>query len=184
MIHFSKYTGCGNDFILIDHRNPIFPLATYESKALIERLCDRQKGIGGDGIIFLEEGLEFKMRIFNRDGSEAEMCGNGLRCFAAFILELGFIKKSYTVQVQNQSLRVDFVGDKVKAEMENPKEIELDQTIEIDGKVLNCHIINTGVPHLIIFTSCLDIAVDELGSKLRHHPRFFPKGVNANFVMK
>lgn len=181
MISFSKYTGCGNDFILIDQRVAAFPLT---SKTLIERLCDRQKGIGADGIILLENGSDFKMRIFNRDGSEAEMCGNGLRCFAAFILELGYEKKPYTIQVQEESLKVEFIGNEIKAEMGEPKELTLDQALEMEDTSLICHTVNTGVPHAIIFVDSLDIPVNDLGSKIRHHPRFFPKGVNANFVQK
>ena len=77
-IEFSKYTGCGNDFILIDNRNGYFPI----QKDLISNLCHRTRGIGADGIIFLENSLHanFRMKIFNADGSEAEMCGNGIRC--------------------------------------------------------------------------------------------------------
>lgn len=181
MISFSKYSGCGNDFILIDHRVPSFP---FDSKALIERLCDRHRGIGADGVIFLEEGSDFKMRIFNRDGSEAEMCGNGLRCFAAFILELGFKKKPYTVQVLEKSLKVEFCGSNVKTEMGDPKDLMLDQSLEVAGKSFTCHTINTGVPHAIVFVDSLDVPIHELGSSLRHHPRFFPHGVNVNFVQR
>ena len=97
-IEFAKYEGLGNDFILIDDRDKSAPSLTPEQS---ERLCNRNFGIGGDGVIFalkpdaiegspeVEGGYDFTMRIYNSDGSEPEMCGNGIRCFAAFLRDLG-----------------------------------------------------------------------------------------------
>src|SRR5262245_48052230 len=96
-VPFSKYSGSGNDFILVDNRQKHFPL---QNKELIVRLCQRKISLGADGIILLEnsEQADFKMRIFNADASEAEMCGNGARCLYKFILELGFERKTYTIE--------------------------------------------------------------------------------------
>jgi len=97
-ISFSKYSGCGNDFILVDNRNGEFPI---EDESLIQDLCRRSLGIGADGLILLEnsQNADYRMRIFNADGREAEMCGNGLRCFGMFIKELGISGNKFTVEV-------------------------------------------------------------------------------------
>lgn len=177
MISFSKYSGCGNDFIMIDQA-PSF------SKDLIQRLCHRQKGIGADGVIFLEKGKDFKMHIFNADGSEAEMCGNGLRCLAAFIVERGFKQQPYQVQIQNRALKIDFTETGIKGEMGDPIDLQLDQAVEIDGQRFACHTLDTGVPHAVILVDSLAIPVNEWGSKIRHHPQFAPRGVNVNFIKR
>ena len=105
-IEFAKYEGLGNDFILVDDRDKSAPSLTPEQS---ERLCDRNFGIGGDGVIFalkpdaiegspeVEGGYDFTMRIYNSDGSEPEMCGNGIRCFAAFLRDLGADGESTSV---------------------------------------------------------------------------------------
>lgn len=90
LVDFSKYEGLGNDFILIDDRNKESPSLTPEES---EKLCNRNFGIGGDGVIFAlappSDDYDFSMRIYNSDGSEPEMCGNGIRCFAQFLKDLG-----------------------------------------------------------------------------------------------
>ncbi|MBM3184628.1 MAG: diaminopimelate epimerase, partial [Chlamydiae bacterium] len=93
-ISFSKYSGAGNDFILIDNRDSSFPI---ENRFLIKRLCNRKFGIGADGLILLCPTLH--MRIFNQDGSEAQGCGNGLRCLTAFLQELGIYQNEYQIQI-------------------------------------------------------------------------------------
>lgn len=105
-IEFAKYEGLGNDFILVDDRDKSAPSLTPEQS---ERLCDRNFGVGGDGVIFalkpdaiegspeVEGGYDFTMRIYNSDGSEPEMCGNGIRCFAAFLRDLGADGESTSV---------------------------------------------------------------------------------------
>lgn len=97
LVEFSKYEGLGNDFILIDDRDKEAPSLTPEQS---EKLCDRNFGIGGDGVIFAlkppSEDYDFAMRIYNSDGSEPEMCGNGIRCFAQFLRDLGADGKTDT----------------------------------------------------------------------------------------
>src|SRR5579862_4002403 len=80
MLSFTKMNGAGNDFVLLDNRDGAIRL----TPPVIERLCDRHRGIGADGVLLLEKGAPFRMRYYNRDGGEAEMCGNGARCFARF----------------------------------------------------------------------------------------------------
>src|ERR1700722_16374050 len=102
---FSKYSGCGNDFVLVDNRNSIFPL---KNPSAIPSMCHRQKGIGADGVILLEKSskADFKMRIFNANGSEAEMCGNGIRCLFKFIEQLTSRKDKCQIETQSVIIQV------------------------------------------------------------------------------
>lgn len=180
-IFFSKYSGCGNDFILIDNRDNTF------IPEIVKKLCNRNLGIGADGVILLENALsaDFRMRIFNSDGSEAEMCGNGLRCFGKFILELGFQKKPYAIQLKNQVLTVDFIGESVSTTLKLESEIKENLLLNTDENQWECFFLNTGVPHAVVFVENLDeLKVKDLGKNIRHHPIFSPKGTNANFVKK
>lgn len=183
-IPFSKYSGCGNDFILINNRGGSLRL----NKKTIENLCDRNRGIGADGIIFLENGSEtsdFGMKIFNRDGSEAEMCGNGLRCLGQFIYELGFDKKTYRIKTKERILTIDFANGLIKAEMGDAIDLNMNLELEIDKTPLNCCFLNTGVPHTVVFVDNIaSTPVNTFGSQIRHHEHFSPAGTNANFVQK
>lgn len=183
-IPFSKYSGCGNDFILINNRGGSLRL----NAKTIENLCDRNRGIGADGIIFLENGQkdsDFGMRIFNRDGSEAEMCGNGLRCLGQFIYELGFEKKPYRIKTKERTLKIDFRDGLINAEMGDAVDLNMDLQLEIEKNLLNCCFLNTGVPHAVVFVDDIkQIPVNVLGGQIRHHEQFSPTGTNANFVQK
>lgn len=175
---FSKYSGCGNDFILFDNRSDNFPPITT---SLIISLCHRQNGIGADGVIFLETSLkcDFKMRIFNSDGSEAEMCGNGIRCLARFIEDCGVMGNQFTIETMLRKLSVYLEDDDVSVEMGQPKEMLWNLSLDS----YSVHHLDTGVPHAVIF--CDDsskIDVETEGSKIRNHPQFAPRGANANFA--
>jgi diaminopimelate epimerase len=179
---YTKYSGCGNDFIFVDHRRPFFPL---ENRNLIETLCDRKKGIGADGIVFLETTphADGKMRIFNRDGSEAEMCGNALRCMLPFMTEKGYSQPSLSIEVNHQLYTLEPHQGRVKSSMAPPSDMKLDLTIEGEGGPWEVHYINTGVPHLIVFCEEVEKApLTTVGPYLRRHPAFAPAGVNVNFV--
>lgn len=175
---FPKYSGCGNDFILVDNRLKKFSSITPE---IISHLCNRQRGIGADGLIFLENSKKanFKMRIFNSDGSEAEMCGNGIRCLARFIKDLGVEGSQFTIETMLNVLSVSVEQSYVSVEMGSPTDIRWN--IAIDS--FTAHHLDTGVPHAVIFcenSSLIDI--QNLGPYIRHHSIFFPRGANANFA--
>lgn len=172
-ISFCKYQGAGNDFILIDNRTPIFK-ATPES---IKKLCHRRFGIGADGIICLEKSAQadFRMRIYNSDGSEAEMCGNGVRCLASFLERLGLLsKKTFSLETMQRHLQVSLQGEIIEVEMGPPTDVQ---------KHSDLVVLNTGVPHAVIFSENIqNIDVKRQGPAIRYHSRFAPKGVNVNFV--
>jgi len=178
MIEFSKYNGCGNDFILIDAQSQKFPV---EESRLIARLCKRCTGIGADGLILLEPSskADFKMRIFNADGTEAEMCGNGVRCLVQFIHDLGHSGNKFAIETFERVLSGSWSADGISVEMGSPTDVEW--TIDLEGESLSY--LNTGVPHAVLFVEDLkQIDILSLGKKIRTHPRFAPKGTNVTFA--
>jgi diaminopimelate epimerase len=179
---FSKYAGCGNDFILVDNRTLFFPT---ENRQIIRRLCERSFGVGADGLILIEQSTsaDFKMRIFNCDGSEAEMCGNGIRCLFKFILELGYPSQAYTIEVMGKQLHLAPDQENVSVEMAQPSNMAWHIDLAVDGKILQVHHLDTGVPHAVYFLADIEkIDVNGIGAKIRYHPTFLPKGANANFA--
>jgi len=172
-IHFYKYQGTGNDFIMIDNRTLSFP---KNDGLLINKLCDRRFGIGADGLILLEpsEENDFTMAYFNADGNEGSMCGNGGRCILAFAKKMGIIKDKATFEAVD-GLHFGFIeNDTVSLQMIDIEKVEVFE---------NHSFLNTGSPHHINF--CDDIAninVKELGSKIRYGSPYFKEGTNVNFV--
>jgi diaminopimelate epimerase len=178
---FSKYSGCGNDFILIDNRDHII---TRNHNHIALELCHRQNGIGADGLILLENSssCDFKMRIFNSDGSEAEMCGNGIRCLAKFIQKLGIPGSTFSIETMLRNLNVysGLNDEEVCVDMGNPTDIRWNLPIHS----FMMHHLDTGVPHAVTFVSDLEsINVNEIGPTIRHHTDFQPRGANANFAV-
>lgn len=181
-LHFSKYAGCGNDFILFDNRNQTFP---SENRALISRLCHRHKGIGADGVILLENSqkADFRMRIFNSDGGEAEMCGNGIRCLLMFIHELGGKGSSYKIETFHRILPISFNKGNIQVEMSDPTDVRWDLKMAIDNQNFLMHHLDTGVPHAITFVDDINsFDIQTIGPKVRFHPEFAPKGANFNIA--
>jgi len=182
-IPFMKMSGSGNDFILIDHREPI--LDEEEMKEFARKVCQRKVSVGADGLILIErsEKADFKWRFFNSDGSEPEMCGNGGRCAARFAWLKGITGPSLTFETIAGILSAQVDGKRVKLEMTKPFGLKLDETILIEGKKQTLSCINTGVPHSVIFLEDLEsVDVVRLGRAIRYHPHFAPAGTNANFV--
>jgi len=180
---FYKYSASGNDFIIIDNRDKIIKERDITRYAV--KLCDRKNSIGGDGLLLLERSrkADFKMRIINSDGSEAEMCGNGARCIAHFAA----LKKIATESMRFETLAgiIDAIvkGTRVKVKLTQPHSLERNIKIKYRQKRLILHYINTGVPHTVIFVKNLDrVNVKEIGRYIRFHKRFAPAGTNVNFV--
>lgn len=175
-LSFVKYQGAGNDFVLIDDRSRSFP---SHNQPFIQKLCCRRFGIGADGLLLLSDDFtsDFRMRIFNSDGVEAESCGNGLRCFAQFICDLGFPKKNYRIALENRIVEVWFEKDLVAVDMGPIQNLQMHLSTEI-GAV---HFVNTGVPHVVHFVPNIhDIDLLKIGFFLRNHSKFQPKGTNVN----
>ncbi len=168
LFSFVKYQGSGNDFIVIDDRLSQFPI---ENTPLIQNLCHRSWGIGADGLILAQKSASAhaKMRIFNSDGHEASMCGNGLRCLALFLGMNEMLIESaaglHKCSKKKEGITTSFGIPKLihsYAEMQ---------------------IWNTGVPHAVLFVEDLSsIDISSHGRKIRYDERFAPEGVNATFV--
>lgn len=182
-LHFHKMNGAGNDFVVVDNRS----LDTNLTGVQIARLCDRQRGVGADGLLAVEpaeQGADYKFRYYNADGGEAEMCGNGARCFGKYTAQLSSpTKKLVTFETIAGTLSAEQLGDHIRIAMSDPTDLLLDAPIIIEGLDTPIHLLNTGVPHVVVFVDDLEnLDVLKLGAALRYHEYFAPAGTNVNFV--
>lgn len=191
LISFFKYSATGNDFILIDNRNRQF---TGTEAALFERLCARKTGIGADGILLIETStprFSFRMRYFNRDGRESEMCGNGARAAAYHAANHEIAGASMTFEVSGGAYQADVTAAFVRLVMPRPTGLRLDLSVwetafpALADRCQDGGFVNTGVPHYVLFASKLgNIPVNQWGSALRRHVAFAPAGTNVNFATR
>lgn len=183
MVKFWKMNGAGNDFVVLDNRD----MALTLSKEQIAGMCHRQRGIGADGLLMVEpsrDGADYRMRYYNADGGEAEMCGNGARCFARFVnfLEGGALEKTSFETIAGV-IEGQFSGERVRIQLSPPFDLNLQQSLELDGLLHAVHSVNTGVPHAVLFVDDLSTAeVKRIGAATRYHSHFAPAGTNVNFV--
>jgi diaminopimelate epimerase len=199
-IAFSKYQGLGNDFILIDNRHQDTPIIDAD-EAII--WCDRHFGIGADGVIFVlpaQKDTDYTMRIFNSDGSEPEMCGNGIRCMAKYIAELEGktdVAVTYKIHTLAGTITPEILDEgQVRVDMGEPRllgaEIPttlgkvdnkvINQSMEVDGKPWTVTCVSMGNPHCMTFVEDANsIPLETIGPKFESHP-VFPKKTNTEFV--
>jgi len=179
-LSFTKMSGAGNDFIICEHQ------ARMNYVALARKICDRSNGIGADGLIILcpSRKTDYRMRIINADGSEAEMCGNGARCLAAYIARVKKLsKKQFGMETLAGIILAEAGGDVATIRLSEPKDYRSNIKLSIHNRSLELQFIDTGVPHVTIFVSGLEeINVDHIGRAIRFHKTFAPKGTNVNFV--
>lgn len=186
LLHFYKMNGAGNDFIVIDNRD----LSISLDAETIEALCDRHCGIGADGLLAVEpaeNGADFRFRYYNADGGEAEMCGNGARCFGRFTAHLlPELPQRVTFETIAGTLAAEMIGENVRIAMSVPKDLKLDTGVKISGLDAPIHFVNTGVPHAVAFVqggeSFEELDVFSHGRVIRNHEAFSPAGTNANFA--
>ncbi|MFA5142686.1 MAG: diaminopimelate epimerase [Candidatus Omnitrophota bacterium] len=182
-IKFTKAVATGNDFIIIDNRTG--RLTEKNLAAFTRKACDRKRGIGADGVLFIERSrrADFRMRIFNSDGSEAGMCGNGSRCAALFAATRKIAKSKMTIETLAGLLNAEARRDVIKVRLTDPKDIRWNFCLMINKCPYKVSFADTGVPHVIHFTDDLEaIDVRNIGSHIRHHGEFSPEGTNADFV--
>jgi diaminopimelate epimerase len=183
MLEFTKMNGAGNDFVLIDNRQRNVRLTSRQ----VARLCDRHRGIGADGLLLLvpcaSGRAEWAWEFYNSDGSTAEMCGNGARCFARFVQKVAGASGQTTFETGAGVIQATFEGDRVTVNLTPPKDLRLEQAVAVSTGTLIVHSLNTGVPHAVIFVPDADQAmVQPVGAEVRYHGQFAPKGTNVNFV--
>ncbi|MEM7772610.1 MAG: diaminopimelate epimerase [Cyanobacteria bacterium P01_A01_bin.37] len=199
-VEFVKYHGLGNDFILVDNRLSDEPRLTPDDAV---KWCDRHFGIGADGVIFVlpgQEGTDYTMRIFNSDGSEPEMCGNGIRCLARFIGKLEGSENSpkrYRIHtlagVMAPELKTDgqvtvdmglpqLLATEIPTTLAAADQKVIDVPLDVDNKTWNVTCVSMGNPHCITFVDDASaISLATLGPKFEHHS-VFPKRTNTEFI--
>jgi diaminopimelate epimerase len=196
-LDFTKLHGTANDFVYLDARRGL----PADPAALAPRLCDRHRGIGADGLILLlpSEAADCRMRIVNSDGTTAEMCGNGIRGFAKFVLDRGLVRAN-PLRVETdagvKTLRAELAQGRVRrvaVDMGTPewsgRKIPLDadgevvdRPLEVAGRAWRVTCVSMGNPHCVVFVDDpASLALAEIGPRFEHHP-FFPKRVNTEFV--
>ncbi|MEC4813122.1 MAG: diaminopimelate epimerase [Scytonema sp. PMC 1069.18] len=199
-IEFTKYHGLGNDFILVDNRSSSKPMVTPEQAI---EWCDRHFGIGADGVIFAlpgQDGTDYTMRIFNSDGSEPEMCGNGIRCLAAFLADLEGTQRTsdkYTIHTLGGVMTPQLMSDgQVRVDMGLPRllageipttiapddEKVINQPIQVAGKSWDITCVSMGNPHCITFVEDVAaIPLEIIGPQFENNP-VFPRRTNTEFI--
>ena len=191
-LEFTKMHGLGNDMIVIDSLQTGFIASPDQARFL----CDRRWGIGADQILILlpSKIADFKMRIFNSDGSEVEMCGNGIRCLARFIRERGLsAKKALAIETLAGIIRPEIAGGMVRVDMGEPifdaakvpvrGQGKIQNTVlMVDGDPFEISAVSMGNPHCVIVSDNVDdVPLSEIGPKIEHHP-WFPQRANVEFV--
>lgn len=201
-IEFTKYHGLGNDFILVDNRAAVEPLLTPEQAV---KMCDRHFGIGADGVIFAlpgQAGTDYTMRIFNSDGSEPEMCGNGIRCLGRFLADLetadaGASRAQYQIHTlagimtpkleENGQVTVDMgeprlLAGEIPTTLVAADQKVVNQPLEVAGKTWDVTCVSMGNPHCITFVEDVAaIALEQLGPQFENHA-VFPQRINTEFI--
>ncbi|HMO51861.1 MAG TPA: diaminopimelate epimerase [Kiritimatiellia bacterium] len=181
-IPFWKMHGAKNDFILVDDREVTFPA---EDAAWLAAIMSRRTGIGSEGVLLIQPSTQadFRMRFFNPDGGEVDMCGNGARCIARLAHEIGAAPASMRMETPAGIVRAEARGDSVQLIMTEPHGWRMHQSLDLFGHAFTYHFVNTGVPHVVIEVSDLPgTDVQRLGAGIRYHEAFAPKGTNANFI--
>ncbi|OIO38447.1 MAG: diaminopimelate epimerase [Candidatus Omnitrophica bacterium CG1_02_49_10] len=181
---FTKMAASGNDFIVVDDIDGKLDYDKAGISKAAKRLCPRRFGVGADGMLYLEgsKNADFRMRVFNPDGSEAEMCGNGLRC-AALYASAKDKKIKLSVETLAGILDVSVSDGKIKAGIPDPKDMNLDIDMDVAGERSKVYYVNTGVPHAVCFTPDINgVDVKNTGGALRRDEKFKPAGANVDFV--
>lgn len=195
---FSKMHGIGNDYIYVN----CFKETVNEPEKVSVIVSDRHKGIGSDGLVLImpSEKADFRMRIFNADGSEAMMCGNATRCIGKYVYDMGLTKKTDITLETNSGIRylklflkddkVSLVQVDMGKAILNPAEIPvkssldrfINQPVEVDGKIYNMTCVSMGNPHAVIFTDGIDgLDLEKIGPSFENH-EIFPNRVNTEFA--
>ncbi len=186
-LRFARMHGCGNDFVVIDDRAGRW----HAKRELLAReLCDRHKGLGGDGLILIERGTggaDFRMSYINRTGMDGEMCGNGARCTVLRAAELGLVNGKAAMATDAGLIRAAIRGHFITLAMTPPSDERPALEMALPGGRMTGWYIDTGVPHVVVFLDSVagleafDVAAT--GREIRHHAAF-ERGANANFAAR
>jgi diaminopimelate epimerase len=189
-IPFYKMSGSGNDFILVDNRRGV--LKEFKGRKLnrfAAAVCTHRMSVGGDGLILIERAANpreahFRWRLFNADGTEAELSGNGGRCAARFAYLNKIAPARMVFETLAGPIRAEIKGAGVKIQMPPPQSLQLDVKIPVQDKTYVGHFLNTGVPHTVLFVDDPSaVEVVPVGRAIRRHALFQPAGTNVNFAI-
>jgi diaminopimelate epimerase len=182
-IKFTKMSGSGNDFIVIDNRQG--DVDGLNLVKFITAICRRKMSVGADGLILIESSdqADFRWQFYNSDGSRAEMCGNGARCATRFAYVNGIAGENLRFETDAGIVSGQVNADRAKVKMPAPTDLRLDYSIELANGFLPVSSINTGVPHVVIMQDAIgEVDVFGLGREIRNHETFAPAGTNVNFI--
>ncbi len=183
---FYKMHGNGNDFLLIDNRRGV--LKGRNLSVLAQRVCNRHRSVGADGLIVIvppadRKAAHFKWRFFNADGSEAEMCGNGSRCAARFAVLQKIAPRKMAFETRAGIIHAEVKQKTVRVQLTGATGVKMNIPVTLDFGTRIGHFINTGVPHVVYLSGNLETEdVQSVGSKTRWHALFRPAGTNVNFI--
>lgn len=182
---FYKMSGAGNDFLVFDNRDGHIP--ENEKSAISQKVCRRRFSVGADGIMLVEQSdtADFRMRYFNKDGTEGEMCGNGARCIARYAAVNGIADDDMKIETMSGILEAEVLGEQVKIRLNPVTKKDLDKEIEVDDQNFRTDYFEQGtpgLPHAVIMTDDLTMEedIEKLGKRIRYCEAF-PKGANVNF---
>ncbi len=185
-IPFTKMVGTGNDFLVIDAVHQKLGAVKMQWPQVARLMCERRYGVGADGVLVLQPSriADCKMRVFNPDGSEAEMCGNGARCVAGLVSGWnGRRRDAVVIETAGGLVSAEVLGHRVRMRMPDPRDLRLNLEVAVDQRRLQLGSVNTGVPHVVVPVGTLEhVEVERLGRQLRFHRAFQPRGTNVNFL--
>ena len=178
-IPFTKMHGAGNDFIVVDDRELIFPI---DDEEFIQSAASRRTGIGCDGMLLIQPSsvADFRMRFINPDGGEVDMCGNGARCIARLAHDLGIVSEKMTIETGAGIVEAEVLGNLICLDLTEPTDLELDLKADLAWSL---DFVNTGVEHAVAWVEDVQaVDVAACGRQIRDHALFAPCGTNANFA--
>lgn len=182
-IPFTKMSGSGNDFVIIDNREGV--VADTIKRDFVAKVCRVKDSVGADGVIFIEntDRADYKWDFYNSDGSSAEMCGNGGRCVARYAFEKGIAPQAHTFETVAGIISAEVNGPLVKVKLTPPEHLQEGLDIEFEGIHYKVDSVNTGVPHAIVFSEDVEKEdVTTVGRNIRYHTVFAPAGTNVDLV--
>lgn len=189
-LSFTKMSGAGNDFVVIDNLTRL----VQNANELARKVCDRRWGIGADGLLLIEESqiAVYRMMYYNADGSYGGMCGNGGRCISLYAVENAIAGVDHSFEALDHIYRASVHGTNVTLTMRDPKDIRMNLVLRGGANPLKGHFVNTGSPHVVIpltvvkrlYGKLSEVPVAELGRKIRYHRLLQPEGANVNFMEK
>jgi diaminopimelate epimerase len=181
-IEFTKASGAGNDFVLVNNWDGTLDVNQFE---LAAALCSRPFGVGADGLLVLQKSSKahFQMCYYNADGSYGGMCGNGGRCIARYAYLFDLAPQSMTFEALDHVYSAEVIGERVRLKMKQPTDFRPEVRLEIAGQPTIVQFINTGSPHVVLMLRDVDsFDVQGWGASIRNNPLFLPEGTNVNFV--